>query len=234
MSLLLRLKNEVKNGKSLPALVARRGYFWLRDFSFPVIPVVHRALYSAHVSVKQIFAETGRILWFTPLFKSRLIHPPRKLYLYSGLPLILGHLQISIGEGSRISGQSTFSGRSSTPNPQLIIGKNVDIGWQTSIAVGTRVIIHDDVRLAGRAFLAGYPGHPLNNEDRAKGLPDLETQIGDIILEQGVWLATGVTVSAGVTIGKGTIVAAGSVVTKSLPPFVLAAGVPAQIIRSVA
>ncbi len=47
-----------------------------------------------------------------------------------------------------------------------------------------------------------------------------------------MWLATGVTVSAGVTIGRGTIVAAGSVVTKDLPAFVLAAGAPAQVVRS--
>ena len=38
---------------------------------------------------------------------------------------------------------------------------------------------------------------------------------------------------AGVTIGRGTIVAAGSVVTKDLPSFVLAAGVPARIIKSI-
>ena len=37
----------------------------------------------------------------------------------------------------------------------------------------------------------------------------------------------------GVTIGRGTIVAAGSVVTKNLPRFVLAAGVPAKVIKSI-
>ena len=44
----------------------------------------------------------------------------------------------------------------------------------------------------------------------------------------------GVTVSAGVRIGRGTVVAAGSVVTADLPPLVLAAGVPARVIRSLA
>ena len=37
----------------------------------------------------------------------------------------------------------------------------------------------------------------------------------------------------GVTIGKGTVVGAGSVVTKSLPPGVIAVGVPAQVIRKI-
>ena len=35
----------------------------------------------------------------------------------------------------------------------------------------------------------------------------------------------------GVTIGAGTIVATGSVVTRSLPPGVLAGGIPAKVIK---
>ena len=47
-----------------------------------------------------------------------------------------------------------------------------------------------------------------------------------------MWLATGVSVMAGVRIGEGTIVAAGSVVTSDLPPGVIAAGMPARVIRA--
>ena len=148
------------------------------------------------------------------------------------MPLLIGPLSISIGERCRISGQTTFTGRSGgSQKPELVIGSNVDIGWQTTIAVGRRVEIGDNVRIAGRAFLAGYPGHPLDAEARALGLPDTEDQIGDVILERDVWLATGVTVTAGVRVGRGTVVAAGSVVTRDLPPFVLAGGAPARVIR---
>ena len=115
--------------------------------------------------------------------------------------------------------------------PELIIGKNCGIGWQTTIAVGRTIRLGDNVRISGRAFLAGYPGHPIDAKARAAGLPDTEDQIGDIVLEDDVWLGTNATVSAGVTIGKGTIVAGGSVVTKDLPPGVLAGGVPAKVIR---
>jgi acetyltransferase-like isoleucine patch superfamily enzyme len=201
--------------------------------SLPPVPYLHAGLYAAHGAVWGAWSNALRILWYTPLFQSRLQNPARRLYLYGGMPLVQGPLRISIGEGCRISAASTFSGRSSSnPPPQLIIGDNVDIGWQTTISAGRRVIIGDNVRIAGRAFLAGYPGHPLEARARAAGAPDLDEQTGDIILEDDVWLGLGVTVTARVRIGRGTIVAAGSVVTKDLPPFVLAGGVPARVLRS--
>ncbi|MEZ5843425.1 MAG: acyltransferase [Hyphomicrobiaceae bacterium] len=207
----------------------------LRHASIPVVPVLHRSLYVMHLSIGAALSAATRILWYTPLFQSRLVRPAARLNLYGGIPLVTGPLDIEIGPDCRISAASTFSGRTATTGtPRLVIGGNVDIGWQTTVAVGRKVFIGDNVRIAGRAFLAGYPGHPIDALARATGLPDTEDQIGDIVLEDDVWLATGVTVLGGVTIGRGTIVAAGSVVTRDLPPFVLAAGAPARPIRPLA
>ncbi|WP_413701779.1 acyltransferase [Psychromonas sp. KJ10-10] len=63
-------------------------------------------------------------------------------------------------------------------------------------------------------------------------MPETDDQVGDIILEKDVWLATGVSVMAGVRIGTGSIILAGSVVSKDIPPMVLAGGIPARVIRS--
>lgn len=52
-----------------------------------------------------------------------------------------------------------------------------------------------------------------------------------ITLGDDVWTGCRVTVLQGVTIGSHTIVGAGSVVTRDLPPGVIAAGVPARVIR---
>ena len=229
--MLAGLKDWAKRGDSP---LARR--IWplakaVRGGAVPVVPVLHKPLYALHLATRALVSNLQRALYWTPLFQSRLEAPAPNLYLYGGLPLVLGRLRLRFGPDCRVSAQTTFSGRSSSPDPVLTVGRNVDIGWQTTIAVGGRVTIGDNVRIAGRAFLAGYPGHPLDAADRAAGLPDTDDQIGDIVLEDDVWLATGVTVSAGVTIGRGTIVAAGSVVTKDLPPFVLAAGVPARVVR---
>jgi serine acetyltransferase len=204
----------------------------LQVAAVPVIPGVHRGLYALHRLTAGGIANAKRIVWFTPLFQSRLERPAPRLYCYGGMPLVLGPVRLAFGEDVRISGQTTISGRtSSLVPPRLTVGRNVDIGWQTTIAVGRTIQIGDNVRIAGRALLAGYPGHPLDAEARAAGAADTDDQVGDIVLEDDVWLATGVTVSACVRIGRGTIVAAGSVVTKDLPAFVLAAGVPARIVR---
>lgn len=228
------LRSWTKTSAHPMARIARSARTAVRTVEVPVIPGLHRSLYGLRGAIRAGWGWSVRVLWTTPMFKSQLSGPaPRLLLDGTGLPLVIGPVEIGLGSDVRLSTQTTITGRTgSARRPALTVGGNVDIGWQTTIAVGRRVVIGDDVRIAGRAFLAGYPGHPLDPEDRARGLPDTEDQIGDITLERGVWLATGVTVSAGVTIGAGTVVAAGSVVTRDLPPNVLAAGVPARIIRS--
>jgi len=46
------------------------------------------------------------------------------------------------------------------------------------------------------------------------------------------WLGHGVTVLDGVTIGKGSVIGAGAVVTKDIPPYSVALGVPAKVVKS--
>lgn len=204
---------------------------WARAFSVPMIPALHGPLYQAHRLIVSGIANTTRALWYTPLFQSRLQAPAPRLYLYGGLPLVLGNIRITIGADCRVAGKINISGRTSSPTtPELIIGDNCDIGWGSTIAVGRLISIGNNVRLAANVQLAGYPGHPLDAVARARGEPETDDQVGDIILEDDVWLATGTTVLRGVRIGRGTIVGAGSVVTKDLPSFALAAGVPARVI----
>jgi acetyltransferase-like isoleucine patch superfamily enzyme len=207
----------------------------LMHFELPPIKPLGKAALVVHLFICRTIQTVLRICYWTPLFKANVEGDAKHLYLYGGLPFISGPLNIEVGERCRISGQTTFSGRTvprvDGQQPLLSIGNNVDISWQTTIAVGTVVSIGDNVRIAGRGFLAGYPGHPINPQARAQGKPDDESQAGDIVLEDDVWLATGVSVMAGVRIGKGCIVAAGSVVTHDLPAGVLAAGIPAKVIK---
>jgi len=62
-----------------------------------------------------------------------------------------------------------------------------------------------------------------SNHDRGK---DLKTIIGN-----DVWIGEYVLIKEGVRIGDGAVVGMGSVVTKDVPPYAIAAGCPAKIIR---
>jgi maltose O-acetyltransferase len=71
--------------------------------------------------------------------------------------------------------------------------------------------------------------HPVDPEARRAGW-----EYGDpITLADNVWLGGGVIVCPGVSIGEDTVVGAGAVVTRNLPAGVIAAGVPARVLREI-
>jgi acetyltransferase-like isoleucine patch superfamily enzyme len=54
------------------------------------------------------------------------------------------------------------------------------------------------------------------------------TRIGD-----NVWCGAGVVITSGVTVGERCVIGANSVVTQDIPPFSVAAGVPARVLRTI-
>ena len=52
-----------------------------------------------------------------------------------------------------------------------------------------------------------------------------------IRIEDDVWIGSHSTILDGVIIGKGAVIGAGAVVTKDIPPYSVAVGVPAKIIK---
>lgn len=46
-----------------------------------------------------------------------------------------------------------------------------------------------------------------------------------------VWLCTDAAILSGVTVGHGAVVACGAVVTRDIPPYAIAAGNPAKVVR---
>lgn len=111
---------------------------------------------------------------------------------------------------------------------------HVRIGSHTTINRGCRLItswhykdveisIGDHVAVAPEVcFLAA--GHDYTR----KNLPNTAASIR---VADYVWIGARSIILQGVTIGEGAVIAAGAVVTKDIPPYVVAAGVPAEIIK---
>lgn len=108
----------------------------------------------------------------------------------------------------------------------VVIGKNTRIGLGNTL-IGP-VTIKDDVRLAQNVVLSGL-NH--NYEDVAVPIHEQGVSTAEIIVEEESWIGANVTIVAGVTIGKHSIVAGGSVVTKDIPPYSVAVGNPAKVLK---
>jgi acetyltransferase-like isoleucine patch superfamily enzyme len=54
----------------------------------------------------------------------------------------------------------------------------------------------------------------------------------DIVIGNDVWLGSNSVITSGVKIGDGSVIAAGSVVTKDIPEYVIAGGIPAKPIKN--
>lgn len=68
-------------------------------------------------------------------------------------------------------------------------------------------------------------------EDPERPIAEQGYAAAPIVIGRGCWLGSSVVVTKGVTIGNGVVVGAHSVVTRDLPAFSVAMGVPARVIR---
>jgi len=94
----------------------------------------------------------------------------------------------------------------------------------TVISAAKLVRIGDDVKFGANALITDTDWHP---EDFRSG------EDKEIIIGSNVWIGYGVVILKGVKIGQNSLIGANSVVTKDIPPNVIAAGNPCEVIRKI-
>jgi len=132
--------------------------------------------------------------------------------------------------GIRI-GNGVFLGRNSIlscKNGDIVLGENVNIGFNCEVFSGSRVTLGNDTLVAAYCYFIGGDHNPLDIE---ASVTRQGSRSEGITVGEKCWFGAGVKVLDGVTIGRNSIVGAGAVVTKPVPDYALAVGIPAKTIR---
>ena len=135
---------------------------------------------------------------------------------------VLPFNQFSLGNNSTIEDFCTINNGVG----DVHIGNNSLIGMSNTI-IGPITIGNDVI------FAQNIVASALNHEYR-----DIEKPIhaqpiltAAIVVEDECWIAANAVITSGVTIGKHSVIAAGAVVTKDIPPYSVAVGNPARVIK---
>lgn len=137
---------------------------------------------------------------------------------------------ITIGAGTNLMHGTIFHvfNYRGLPQAGITVGKNCFFGEYTCIRGQGGVHIGDGVYTGTQVQIAAV-NHVYS--DPNKYIKDQGITAEGITIEDDVWLASNVVVVDGVTIGKGSVVGAGAVVNKNLPPYSVAVGVPARVVK---
>lgn len=112
------------------------------------------------------------------------------------------------------------------PPENIFVGKQAIINEGVYLNAKGKIIIGDNVHIS--SFVIINTGM-LDIKQDPKSRNHL---VKDVVVEDGVWIASGAIINPGVKIGKNSVVAAGAVVTRDVPENCLVGGAPAKLIKT--
>lgn len=136
--------------------------------------------------------------------------------------------QINIGDnttvaaGAIIQGNVDMGKHCSVQSYSILVGYGDCQKREGLIKIGNYVRIAPQVMMIAANHVFSDPDQPIHDQGLNKD---------SIIIEDDVWIGGRVNIMAGVTIGKGSVIGAGTVVTHDIPPYSIAVGVPARVIK---
>jgi len=141
-------------------------------------------------------------------------------YIHVGANTLIGP-DISLSAGM-VPGQQCITNPVVTIGDRCLIGRGSGIVGHFSIEIGNDVWTGHNVYITDQNH--GYEDvtKPISQQSQ----PERAVKIGD-----GSWLGYGAVVLPGVTIGEHCVIGANSVVTRDVPSFSVAVGVPARVIK---
>ncbi|MDY6796333.1 MAG: acyltransferase [Actinomycetota bacterium] len=165
----------------------------------------------------------------------------------SGKPdvALAGESSCSIGEGTFIPTMIQIRGND---RGRIVVGRNCSLDTlcrlfaanDATLSIGENVgvgpydIINafDNCTIGKNTMLSPYVNINCADHGMELGEP-MRLQggtYGPVVIGEDCWIGSQVVILKGVTIGEGAVVAAGAVVSRDVPPYAIAAGVPARVI----
>jgi len=135
-----------------------------------------------------------------------------------------GEKGISLGDGVIVSRNCVIQGKTGP----VMIGDRADIGCNCIFSSVTGIEIGYSTLIAGHCYIGG--GRYRSDRRDIPIMDQGSYSEGPVIIGEDVWLGAGVIVLDGVRIGRGSIIGAGSVVTREIPEYSVAVGVPARVV----
>ena len=137
---------------------------------------------------------------------------------------VSGTAAITIGSRCRIGAatelQTTDAGR-------IVLGNDIRINRGCTIVSYASVTI-GDFAIIGEYVTIRDANHGMSASEPLRYQPHVAEPVR---IGADVWIGRGACILPGVTIGAGAVIGANSVVTRDIPKFSIAAGMPAQVIR---
>ncbi len=149
----------------------------------------------------------------------------RRPDMLTGLRGIAIGRRVSILKGARLEAFDVQKGQA----PRLSIGDGTSIQMYFHCGAAERVSIGENVLIAGRVYVSDHD-HAFDDP----AVPPIKAPLrtAPVVIEREAWIGEGAVILKGVTIGQRAVIGANAVVTKDVPPWSVAVGVPAKVIKT--
>ncbi len=205
-----------------------------------------RSVFSDFLSALLLNSGSG---FLTSLFKGLIGH----LIIKSKYPLFIGKRtkfinihNISFGKNVRIADDVSIIAYG-----KITLGDNVIIGEKTTLIANEELVVGNDVVVTRNCYIAQLGGpifiernvligdytriHSINHTYQDRNLPLYKQHHtrNKIQIKENAWIGSGVMVINNTVIGKRSVIGANAVVTKNIPDFTVAVGIPAKVIKKI-
>jgi acetyltransferase-like isoleucine patch superfamily enzyme len=196
------------------------------------IPVIAGGVFIRNLAYRLLFKKMGNSVYIqngAEFSGTNNIEVGSEAFIARGASIVIRTPNTRVVLGNKVALDKGVIINASSDNCSISIDENTYIGPYTCIGGP------GPVKIGKHCLIAAHSGIVANNHifsDPTELIRNQGVTHQGVVIEDNCWLGYGVKVLDGVTIGEGSVIGAGAVVTKDIPAYSVAVGIPAKVIRS--